>query len=182
MNLLSSRGMNVGDHGAAVEQLRKVNYYRLSGYWYSFHVRSGGGRSDSFYPSTSLDEVTRLYRFDANLRAASFTALCAIELNVRALVGHAMGEVHECAHLTPEILNVRARGALRRETISSSVAAPVAPCLTRLATAAGCLSCTTQSWPFSSRRRTMLAPMRPKPIIAICTLRLPCELPARSAY
>jgi abortive infection bacteriophage resistance protein len=110
VNLLASRGMNVGDHSAAVDQLRKVNYYRLSGYWYSFRVRSAEGRSDLFYPSTSLDDVTKLYRFDANLRAASFAALAGIELTVRALVGHALGEVHECAHLKPEMLNARAGG------------------------------------------------------------------------
>lgn len=35
----------------------------------------------------------------------------AIELTVRALVGHASGEVHEGAHLKPEMLNARAGGA-----------------------------------------------------------------------
>jgi abortive infection bacteriophage resistance protein len=108
---LALRGMDVGDQAAAVEQLRKVNYYRLSGYWYSFRVRTGDRRSDSFYPSTSLEQVMSLYRFDASLRAASFAALAAIELTVRALVGHALGEVHECAHLKPNLLNARASGA-----------------------------------------------------------------------
>jgi abortive infection bacteriophage resistance protein len=111
VDLLTSRGMDVGDRGAAIEKLRKVNYYRLSGYWYPFRILDGDSRQDPFYPGTTLDDVTSLYRFDANLRAAVFAALSAIELTVRALLGHALGELNECAHLRPEALNARARGA-----------------------------------------------------------------------
>lgn len=110
VDLLASRGMDVGDRGAAIEQLRKVNYYRLSGYWYPFRILDGDTRQDRFYPGTTLADVTSLYRFDANLRAAAFAALSAIELTVRALLGHALGEVDECAHLKPGALSARARG------------------------------------------------------------------------
>ncbi|MGL4177247.1 MAG: Abi family protein [Dermatophilaceae bacterium] len=112
VDLLKARGMDVGDSGAASELLRKVNYYRLSGYWYPFRKLGArpGQRQDDFYPGSTLADVERLYLFDARLRAATFTALAPVELRLRALLGHGLGEVDECAHLRPELLGARARG------------------------------------------------------------------------
>src|SRR5215204_7014251 len=50
----------------------------------------------------------------------------------------------------------------------SSDSAPIAPSSTSAFTASGLRSLTTHSWPPRRRRRTMLAPMRPRPIIPIC--------------
>lgn len=107
--LLESRGMDVGDRDTAVAQLRKVNYYRISGYWYPFRIQEGPGRRDDFYPGTTLLAVTQLYEFDAQLRTAAFASLAAIELSARALLGHSLGAIDECAHLKPGLLNPRAR-------------------------------------------------------------------------
>ena len=111
--LLSSRGMDVGELESAAEELRLVNYYRLSGYWYSFH-KFGPAQSDprqsDFFSGTTLRDVMKLYQFDASLRAATFAALAPIELSIRALVGHELGEVDECAHLKPSALSSRAQG------------------------------------------------------------------------
>jgi len=111
IEILRSRGMLIGDVGTAIDQLRRVNYYRLSGYWYPFRKIQASAderRSDEFYQGTTLDAVLRLYAFDARLRAATFTALAPIELRVRALLGHGLGRVDERAHLRPERLNARA--------------------------------------------------------------------------
>ena len=109
--LLSSRGMDVGELESAAEELRLVNYYRLSGYWYSFR-KFGPAQSDprqsDFFSGTTLRDVMKLYQFDASLRAATFAALAPIELSIRALVGHELGEVDECAHLKPSALSSRA--------------------------------------------------------------------------
>ena len=64
--------IDVGDRKRAADVLRRVNYYRLSGYWYPFRQQIGGGRVDDFYPGTRLDDVVALYEFDARLRAATF--------------------------------------------------------------------------------------------------------------
>ena len=45
---------------------------------------------------------------------------------------------------------------------------PTAPSATMPATASGLTSNTTQSWPARVKRRTMLAPIRPRPIIPSC--------------
>ncbi|WP_336633687.1 MULTISPECIES: Abi family protein [unclassified Microbacterium] len=34
----------------AAEILQRINYYRLSGYWYPFRQKTTDGRGDHFYP------------------------------------------------------------------------------------------------------------------------------------
>lgn len=108
VDLLESRGMDVGDRDGAIRQLQHVNYYRLSGYWYSFRRQVGEHREDDFYPGTTLQDVVKLYNFDESLRTATFAALAPIELTVRALLGHELGTIDECAHLKPDLLGPRA--------------------------------------------------------------------------
>lgn len=109
LDILTARGMNVGDRDAAISQLRRLNYYRLSGYWYSFRrMTDKGRRADDFCPGTTLSDVVDLYEFDNRLRTATFDALVPVELALRAGLGHALGEIDECAHLRPETLSARA--------------------------------------------------------------------------
>src|SRR6266481_6932286 len=61
-----------------------------------------------------------------------------------------------------------ARGFSSFLTSSASEEDPVARSLTISLTVSGDMSKTTQSWPPLSRRRTMLAPIRPRPIIPSC--------------
>jgi hypothetical protein len=60
------------------------------------------------------------------------------------------------------------RGGLRRATKSSIASAPAAPSLSSVAIASALTSWTTHSCPARIRRRTMLAPMRPSPIMPTC--------------
>lgn len=109
VELLLSRGMVIEDRDAAITQLRRVNYYRLSGYWYPFRKLVGGKREDRFFPGTTLTDVISLYDFDARLRTATFDALGTVELGLRASLGHELGEVDECAHLKLDRLSPRAK-------------------------------------------------------------------------
>lgn len=111
VELLSGRGMDVGDPDRAQQTLRRINYYRLSGYWYPFRkkMQDGRGRTDTFLAGTTLDDVVSLYDFDARLRAALFTALSPIELSVRALLGHELGRIDPYAHLNVATLGPVAR-------------------------------------------------------------------------
>lgn len=116
IELLASRGMDVGDRDWATKQLQHVNYYRLSGYWYSFRRKTEERREDVFYPGTTLQDVLSLYSFDETLRTATFACLTPIELTVRALLGHELGTIDGCAHLKPEMLGPRAsRGPTYRK-------------------------------------------------------------------
>lgn len=107
--LLRERGMHVPDEDAAVRELRLVNYYRLSGYWYAFRETTGGARGDRFRPGTNLEDVLALHRFDERLRTTVFDALAPVELALRAALGHALGRLDPCAHLRPDLLGPLAR-------------------------------------------------------------------------
>lgn len=110
VDLLASRGMDIGDRDASIAQLQKVSYYRLSGYWYPFRRQiSATERSDQFYDGTTLADVMKLYQFDSRLRTATFDALAPVELHLRTSLGHALGALDECAHLRPDLLGPRAR-------------------------------------------------------------------------
>lgn len=102
--------MDVGDRTTAVSTLKRVNYYRLSGYWYPFRVASRQGpRTSDFYPNTRLSDVLALYEFDARLRTATFAALTPIELAIRSSLGHELGRIDPCAHLDVQKLGATAR-------------------------------------------------------------------------
>src|SRR5882724_5564817 len=66
-----------------------------------------------------------------------------------------------------------ARGFWSFFTKSSSESEPVAPSPTSCLTVSALRSYTTQVWPLRIRRRTMLAPIRPRPIIPSCILSAP---------
>ena len=101
VEILAGRGMDMGDRASAVATLRRVNYYRLSGYWYPFRTQSPAGRRDDFYDGTRFSDVVALYEFDARLRAATFAALVPVELALRVLLGH--------DHVDPSLLGPTAR-------------------------------------------------------------------------
>lgn len=101
VEILAGRGMDMGDRDAAVEMLRRVNYYRLSGYWYPFRKQTPSGREDGFYAGARFGDVVALYEFDVRLRAATFAALAPVELAIRALLGHELGRIDPCVHLEP---------------------------------------------------------------------------------
>ncbi|MFZ2175214.1 MAG: Abi family protein [Rhodococcus sp. (in: high G+C Gram-positive bacteria)] len=63
--LLESRGMAIADPLDAERWLDTVGYYRLSGYWYPFRVRSRSNTGppvieDRFQPGTSFQQVLDL--------------------------------------------------------------------------------------------------------------------------
>ena len=107
--ILAERGMHIADGDVAAEVLSRVNYYRLSGYWYPFRVQDQSGRGDEFYPGTTFNDVVALYEFDARLRAATFAALMPIELAIRTLLGHELGQIDPSVHLDPSRLGPVAR-------------------------------------------------------------------------
>lgn len=109
VEILAARGMAIGDREQAIDMLRRVNYYRLSGYWYPFRRQTSSGREDAFYVGTRFSDVVALYEFDVRLRAATFAALAPIELAIRALLGHELGRIDPCAHLEPSTLGPTAQ-------------------------------------------------------------------------
>lgn len=113
--ILADRGMDVGARDLAIATLKRVNYYRFSGYWYPFRVQTPTGRGDNFLAGTRFSDVVALYELDERLRAATFAALAPVELAIRALLGHELGRIDPCAHLDPSMLGPTARAGGKYE-------------------------------------------------------------------
>ncbi len=122
LDLLVSRGMLVTDRSRALDYLKRIGYYRLSGYWFSFRERSepccplvpGSVEKlrkarvdrlalDSFKPGTSFQHAVDLYVFDKKLRLLALDALERIEIALRVDIAHTLGEKDCFAYLNPDL-------------------------------------------------------------------------------
>lgn len=104
---LIARGMLIPDIAAAAETLRRIGYYRLSGYWYPYRQPSEDedrSRADTFHPGTSFTQVVDMYEFDRALRLIVLDAIERAEVALRFEVGHTLGRRGAFAHTTPECL------------------------------------------------------------------------------
>lgn len=105
---LESRGMIFEDKAKAEYILSQVNYYRLSGYWYSFRIMLLDNlRSDDFIEGTKFDDVINIYLFDKQLRLLCLQALENIEMSLRTNIAHMLGRISPTAHLNPDNFNQR---------------------------------------------------------------------------
>nr|WP_198012511.1 Abi family protein [Promicromonospora sukumoe] len=110
LDLLESRGLDLGNRAAAAEWLRRVGYYRLSGYWYPFREsrsQQNGPRLvlDQFVAGTTLAQVADVYEFDRKLRLLVMDGIERVEVSVRFHVGHVLGRRGAFAHADPEALD-----------------------------------------------------------------------------
>ncbi|WP_346777637.1 Abi family protein [Rhodococcus sp. HNM0563] len=108
--LLESRGMTIPDHTAAERWLSSVGYYRLSGYWYPYRVRTQAAGAppvigDDFQPGTSFEQIVELYDFDRKLKLLVLDAIERVEVAMRLRVGHTLGRRGAFAHTDPNMLS-----------------------------------------------------------------------------
>ena len=104
--LLESRGMKIPDPAQAADCLRRVGYYRLSGYWKPFQADPRGA-SERFAADAGFPDVVALYVFDKRLRLMLLDALERIEIAFRAEIAHHMGALHPLAHRLESLLRPR---------------------------------------------------------------------------
>ena len=95
VELLRSRGMYVDNVERAEEKLARLNYYRLSGYWYPMRRFSPdtGEACDEFVDGASFDLVIDLYEFDERMRHIVFAELDRIEMAIRTMLGYRLGSI-----------------------------------------------------------------------------------------
>lgn len=124
LDLLIVRGLHVTDRPKALECLRRIGYYRLSGYWFPFRERSGPvvlldeqGRKprktskvetlalDQFKPGATFENAVQLYVFDKRLRLLALDALERIEIALRVDISHTLGKLDTFAYLRPDLLH-----------------------------------------------------------------------------
>ncbi len=111
------------DRAKAMEYLKKIGYYRLSGYWYPFREQTGpfirltddfkkpkklkeeNLRLDRFLPRASFQNAIDLYVFDKKLRLIALDALERIEVALRVDVSHTLGKEDRFAYLRPDLFH-----------------------------------------------------------------------------
>lgn len=107
---LQSRGVLAGDRTDAVDLLRRVGYYRLTGYLYPFRESTTTvdteGRphlhiSNHYRDGTSLEHATQLIDFDRELRLLVLDGIERIEVSLRMQIGYILGRTSPFAHLQP---------------------------------------------------------------------------------
>ncbi|MDU4635412.1 MAG: Abi family protein [Cutibacterium avidum] len=111
VELLRGRGMRIDDQDRAEHLLARLNYYRLSGYWYPMRrfTDDKGAVGDEFVAGASLDLVVDLYKFDERLRHSVFIELDRVETAVRAMLGYELGRIDPLIYLDPKRLGVQAK-------------------------------------------------------------------------
>jgi abortive infection bacteriophage resistance protein len=91
ISLLKSRGMIIADDERAMRWLKRVGYYRFSGYSYTFKKPG----SDDFKDGLRFENVTNVYKFDCRLRLLFLQAIDRIEVAIRTAItyefAHSLG-------------------------------------------------------------------------------------------
>ncbi len=107
LEILQARGMIVDDTAGALDYLRRVGYYRLSGYSYPFrcHADDGKSRRDEFIEGSRFEDVAALYEFDRKLRLLALDAIERIELAIQVEIAHLLGRRDTFAQHVPNFLD-----------------------------------------------------------------------------
>jgi abortive infection bacteriophage resistance protein len=80
--LLIKRGLIVDKKEDLIDFLSRVNYYRLSGYSYTFKVIDPDDGKEAFIKGTTFEVIKNRYEFDRRLRILLMTAIERIEVAI----------------------------------------------------------------------------------------------------
>lgn len=116
LELLKSRGMEVTNEDVALAYLRRLGYYRLSGYWYpcrqlislvtKHHSKpTRPQRKDEFMPGTRFQDAVELYVFDKKLRLLILDAIERVEVAFRVDIAYLLGIKDRFAYSKPHLLH-----------------------------------------------------------------------------
>ncbi len=107
IEILRARGMVVDDQEYARHFLKRVGYYRLSGYSYPFRkfAEDGEGRVSDFVAGSRFEDVVALYLFDRKLRLLALDAVERIELAIQVDIAYLIGNRDQFAHENPAELH-----------------------------------------------------------------------------
>lgn len=95
---LKDKGMIIKDEDFAKEILAKVNYYRLSGYWFKYQNKwinrnavyssqqEKEEKENKFAKEIIFENIANIYKFDSKLRSLCFDALEKIEISISSVI------------------------------------------------------------------------------------------------
>ena len=92
ISILRQRGLLIANEQEAEEWLRKVSYYRMSGYWYPLLADR---QNHIFKPGSTFEQAKMLYEFDSHLRRIVLSAIERIEIAVRTQMAYVMSLAHD---------------------------------------------------------------------------------------
>jgi len=81
---LKSKGLTFKDVKKAKDNLKNINYYRLSSYFIPFYKL----RTKKFRKNTTFQDILEVYIFDKNLRKIVFSCIEKIEISIRSRIVH----------------------------------------------------------------------------------------------
>lgn len=100
IKILQGRGLIIPNEEKAVNFLKGVNYYRLSGYTLSLK------KDDKFLKGVTIDTVYNLYEFDRKLRVLIMSALENIEIALRTHISYFLAHKYGArGYLNPDNFN-----------------------------------------------------------------------------
>ena len=83
VDILRNHGCVISDEDGAVDFLKRVNYYRFSGYFHAFKQQDG-----LFYQDVTFEKLTAIYAFDQELRALVMKAVSEVELSAKSIISY----------------------------------------------------------------------------------------------
>ncbi|MEL3987048.1 Abi family protein [Bacillus velezensis] len=89
LDILKKRGLHIEDDNEALLILKRINYYRLTGYMLFMK------KNDEFFPESSFQQAVRMYEFDEKLRRILLGVVEYIEVSFRAKLAYYFSETHE---------------------------------------------------------------------------------------
>lgn len=113
--LLQERGLEITDPARAIKDLKRIGYYRLSGYLHPLRdfendqPDSKQRRRNTFIPGACFDHGVALHDFDRRLSHILLDGLQQIEIGLRVKVGYTLGKRGPLAHLNPDTLDLIAK-------------------------------------------------------------------------
>lgn len=88
LEILEKRGLIIENRDRAIETLRNVNYYMLTGYLFPFK------KSNIYQKDTSMNLAIRLYRFDNEIRNVLTTLMVEAEEKLKTKIAYNITIVH----------------------------------------------------------------------------------------
>lgn len=92
ISILKQRGLTISNEQETEKWLRKVSYYRMSGYWYPLLEDR---QNHIFKPGSTFEQTKMLYEFDSHLRHIVLSAIERIEIAVRTQMAYVMSQAHD---------------------------------------------------------------------------------------
>ena len=96
------RGLRIADEVKAMNVLKNISYYRLSGYWYPL---LSDKQNHVFKENATFEAAFNLYKFDRELRKLMILELEKIEIAFRTRMAYVLSTAYKSvmyAHTIPE--------------------------------------------------------------------------------